>query len=192
MQAQVSYVVRIIGSCQTYACLRLARELAKFSGILDFLKNRLLRTSPRFFAWSEPNQCRKILWREISIIIKKSWTFNSPSQRDAETFKRGRATFSKMTITPERNETSSPNSEHLSKSLIWSHRKNGGVWQLGGAIKGKKTHKNGYNCATSCPTWKSVCMVLVQSATSVYKDICVSQKTRLPLADEVWAPIRQG
>ncbi len=34
--------------------------------------------------------------------------------------------------------------------------------------------------------------VLVQSTTNVYKDICVSQKTWLPLVDEVWAPIRQG
>ncbi len=37
--------------------------------------------------------------------------------------------------------------------------------------------------ATICP-WKSVCTVLVESATSVYNDICVSQKTWPPLPNE--------
>ncbi len=87
----------------------------------------------------------------ISIIIKKRWTSDSLSQGGAKTFERGRATFSKMPITPERNEISSPNSEHLCKSSIWGHRGNNHrAWPLGGAIRGKK-HKNGYNCATFCP-----------------------------------------
>lgn len=97
---------------RNHSCLRFDRE-AKFSGIPHFLKNLLLRSSPRFFARSELNQCRKILWRmNINNYQKKkkSWTFDSPSQRDAKTFERGRATFSKMPITPERNEIFSPNS----------------------------------------------------------------------------------
>jgi len=36
--------------------------LARFSGIWDYVKNLLLHTSPRFFARSDPNRCRKILW----------------------------------------------------------------------------------------------------------------------------------
>ncbi len=33
-----------------------------FSVKSSYVQNLLLRTSPRFFAQSEPNQCRKILW----------------------------------------------------------------------------------------------------------------------------------
>ncbi len=31
--------------------------------ILKYVQNLLLRTSPRFFAQSEPNHCRNVLWR---------------------------------------------------------------------------------------------------------------------------------
>ncbi len=101
---------------------RFARELAKCWGISKKKCNLLLQTS--FFAQSEPNQHRKILWRVNINNYQKSLTFDSPSQRSAKTFKRGRATFSKRLTTPKRNDISLPNSEHLYKSSIWDHRGN--------------------------------------------------------------------
>ncbi len=76
--------------CKTYFC----------KVVLGFLPDRNQTSAERFSGeW-------------ISITIKKSWTFDSPSQRSAKTLERGWATFNKMPITPEWNEISPPNSEH--------------------------------------------------------------------------------
>ncbi len=34
-----------------------------YLNILNYVQNLLLRTSPRFFARSEPNHCRNVLWQ---------------------------------------------------------------------------------------------------------------------------------
>ncbi len=68
--------------------------LARFSGILDFLKNLLLHTSPRFFARSDPNRCRKILWSPTANSDReKSRNFQSRWRRDAKTLGVGEAGF---------------------------------------------------------------------------------------------------
>ncbi len=91
-------------------------SLAKYFGISHFLKNLLLRTSPRFvFPQSEPNQCRKILWRLNINNFQKKFNFRLTVTMGRQNFERGRATFSKMPTTPEQNEIFSPNSEHLCK-----------------------------------------------------------------------------
>ncbi len=130
----------------------------------------------------------------ISIIIKKSWTFNSLSQRGGKTFERGRATFSKMPITPERNDISLPDIMTYQITYVRAQSEVTGEksWSLATWWRYKR-EKNIKMAITVQPvvlsTWKSV---LVQSATSVYKDICVSQKSWPPLADKVWAPVWQG
>ncbi len=118
----------------------LIMNLAKFSGILHFLQNLLLWTRPRFFARLEPNQCRKILWRVNINNYQKKLNFRFTVPKGRQNIRRGRATFSKMPVTPERNEISSPNSANLCKSSSWGR----GDWPHGCAIRGKK-HKNGCN-----------------------------------------------
>ncbi len=46
-----------------------------YLNILNYVQNLLLRTSPRFFARSEQNHCRNVLWQVIKIIIEKKWKF---------------------------------------------------------------------------------------------------------------------
>lgn len=68
--------------------------LARFSGILDFLKNLLLHSSPGPFAQSGPNRCRKILWSlTANSDRKKSGNFDSRWRRDAKTLAVGEAGF---------------------------------------------------------------------------------------------------
>ncbi len=51
-----------------------------------FWKTLHLQTSTRCFTQSEPNQCQNILWRVNINNFQKSWTLNSPSQRDTKMF----------------------------------------------------------------------------------------------------------
>ncbi len=161
-----------------------------------FFLNPLLRTNPRFFTRSEPNQCWKILWRvNINNFIKKKWYLNLPSQRDAKTFERGRATFSKMPITPERNEIYSPNSELVCKSSIWGHRRTKISLSLATwwCCKREKNW-NGYNCATIHPINMKIRVhgLGPKCHTGLLGHLCISKNIGAPLPYEVSTPIRQG
>ncbi len=140
-----------------------------------FLKNLLLRTSPRFFTRSEPNQCRKILWTvNINNYQKKIELLTRCRNGVPKHLKRAGALLVKCLelLNRMRYLRQTQNTYVRAQSEVTG--KNRGARPLGGAIRGKNIKMA--IMATICP-WKSVCTVLVESATSFYKDICVSQKT---------------
>ena len=102
--------------------------LAKFSGIWDFVKNLLLHTSPRSFARSGPNQCRKILWSlTVRPDRKKSGNFDSAWRRQAETYGLGEAGSARTAIALGRNETISPKPVHPCTGSVWGQARKDAV-----------------------------------------------------------------
>ncbi len=70
---------------------RFARELAKFWGISKKKCNLLLQTS--FFAQSEPNQHRKILWRVNINNYQKKFNFWLTVAKECQNFQKGQGHF---------------------------------------------------------------------------------------------------
>ncbi len=77
---------------------------------LECIRKLLLRTSPRFFARSDPNHCRNVLW-QVNINNYRKKVDISLIAMGQNVRKRGHVY--KKIITLEQNEISSPNLIHM-------------------------------------------------------------------------------
>ncbi len=85
----------------------------RFFANLSDIRNVLLRTSPRFFAQSDPNHCRNVLWKVNINYYRKKLTFPLNIAMGPQNVRKSRAMFTKKIIALEQNEISSPNLIHM-------------------------------------------------------------------------------
>ncbi len=85
----------------------------RFFANLSVIRNVLLRTSPRFFARSDPNHCRNVLWKVNINYYRKKLTFPLNIAMGPQNVRKSRAMFTEKIIALEQNEISSPNLIHM-------------------------------------------------------------------------------
>ncbi len=64
-----------------------------YLNILNYVQKLLLRTSPRFFARSESNHCRNVLWQVNTIIIEKKFKFHLRFAKGRKNVRKRRGQF---------------------------------------------------------------------------------------------------
>ncbi len=64
-----------------------------YLNILNYVQNLLLRTSPRFFAQSEPNHCRNVLWQVNMNNYQKKFKFHLRFAKGRKNVRRRRGKF---------------------------------------------------------------------------------------------------
>ncbi len=64
-----------------------------YLNILNYVQNLLLRTSPRFFARSEPNHCRNVLWQVNMNNYQKKFKFHLRFAKGRKNVRKRRGQF---------------------------------------------------------------------------------------------------
>ncbi len=180
----MAYITVILGSIKTkwLSKIRFHFRLDSFSVILKFVQNLLLRTSPRFFARSEPNHCRNVLWKvNINNYLKKL-KFQLTFAKGRKNFRKRRGQFYLNSYTSWTEWDIFPKLRTRVHDIrFWSNKKNYADLPLGGAI----ILENVTRKPLVRSTWNLVYSISVQRGTKYYNDICISQKTWPPLAKQI-------